>query len=270
MDFSFSEEQEAVHDLAQQILGERVTHERLKEFEAGTELIDRATWAELATANLLGIALPDDVGGSGLGFIEVCLLLEQVGRTAAPLPVLPTIVMGALPIAEFGSPEQRSRLLPAVVAGELILSAALVEFGADPARPATTARPDGGGWRLDGVKICVPAGLSAGRILVPARTGRDTVGVFLVDPDAGGVTRARQDTTSGQPEARLELSGAPGELIGGPGADLLFGGPGADRLDGGTGNDRLYGGAGPDTVLGGAGADSLSGGSGNDTLDAGG
>src|SRR5207244_3892166 len=107
MDFSFSEEQEAVHDLAQQILGERVTHERLKEFEAGTELIDRATWAELATANLLGIALPDDVGGSGLGFIEVCLLLEQVGRTAAPLPVLPTIVMGALPIAEFGSPEQR-------------------------------------------------------------------------------------------------------------------------------------------------------------------
>ena len=62
MDFSFSEEQEAVRDLAAQILGERVTHERLKEFEAGTELVDRATWAELAKANLLGIALPPDVG----------------------------------------------------------------------------------------------------------------------------------------------------------------------------------------------------------------
>ena len=217
MDFSFSEEQEAVRDLAQQILGERVTHERLKEFEGGTELVDRATWAELAKANLLGIALPDDVGGSGLGFIEVCLLLEQVGRTAAPLPVLPTIVMGALPLAEFGSSEQRSRYLPAVVAGDLILTAALVEFGADPARPTTAARPDGDGWRLDGVKICVPAGLSAGRILVPARTGEDTVGVFLVDPEGGGVTRQRQDTTSGRPEARLELSGAHGELIGGPG-----------------------------------------------------
>jgi alkylation response protein AidB-like acyl-CoA dehydrogenase len=216
MDFSFSEEQDAVRDLARQILGERVTHERLREFEAGTELVDRATWTELAKANLLGIALPEDVGGSGLGFIEVCLLLEQVGRTAAPLPVLPTLVMGALPIAEFGSPEQRSRHLPAVVAGDLILSAALVEFGAEPARPTTAARPDGDSWRLDGVKICVPAGLSADRILVPARTGENTVGVFLVDPGAGGVTRERQDTTSGQPEARLELSGASGELIGGP------------------------------------------------------
>jgi alkylation response protein AidB-like acyl-CoA dehydrogenase len=216
MDFSFSEEQEAVRDLARQILGERFTHERLKEFEAGTELVDRDTWAELAKANLLGIAMPENVGGSGLGLIEVYLLLEQIGRTAAPLPVLPTIVMGALPIAEFGSPEQRAQHLPAVVAGDLILSAALVEFGADPARPTTAARPDGGGWRLDGVKICVPAGLSADRILVPARTGEDTVGVFLVDPEGAGVTRERQDTTSGQPEARLELAGAPGELLGAP------------------------------------------------------
>src|SRR5207245_779984 len=160
MDFSFSEEQEAVRDLARQILGERFTHERLKEFEAGTELVDRDTWAELAKANLLGIALPEDVGGSGLGLIEVYLILEQIGRTAAPLPVLPTIVMGALPIAAFGSPEQRAQHQPAVVAGDLILSAALVEFGADPARPTTAARPDGGGRRLDGRNIRVPAGRS--------------------------------------------------------------------------------------------------------------
>jgi alkylation response protein AidB-like acyl-CoA dehydrogenase len=217
VDFSFSEEQDAVRDLAAQILGERVTHERLKEFEAGTELVDRATWAELAKANLLGIALPADVGGSGLGFIEVCLLLEQVGRTAAPLPVLPTLVMGALPIAEFGSPEQRSRYLPAVVAGDLILTAALVEFGTTADRPTTTARREGDNWRLTGVKICVPAGLSAGLVLVPARTGEDTVGVFLVDTEADGVSRDRQDTTTGRPEARLELKGGPGELLGGPG-----------------------------------------------------
>jgi alkylation response protein AidB-like acyl-CoA dehydrogenase len=214
VDFSFSEEQEAVRDLTQQILGERVTHERLKEIEAGTEHFDRETWLELAKANLLGIAIPEDVGGSGLGFIELCLLLEQVGRTAAPLPVLATVVMGALPVAEFGSADQRSRLLPAVAAGDLVLTAALVEFGAEPARPMTTARRDGDGWRLDGVKICVPAGMLAGLVLVPARTGEDTVGVFLVDPEASGVSRERQDTTSGQPEARLELSSAPGELLG--------------------------------------------------------
>ena len=214
MDFSFTEEQEAVRDLTRQILGERITHERLKEIEAGTARFDRETWVELAKANLLGVALPEDVGGSGLGFIELCLLLEQVGRTTAPLPVLATVVMGALPVAEFGSAEQRSELLPAVVAGDLVLTAALVEFGTEPARPMTTAQRDGDGWRLDGVKICVPAGMLAGRVLVPARTGEDSVGVFLVDPEASGVTRERQDTTSGQPEARLELSGAPGELLG--------------------------------------------------------
>jgi alkylation response protein AidB-like acyl-CoA dehydrogenase len=218
MDFSFNEEQEAVRDLTAQILGERVTHERLKEFEAGTELVDRATWAALADANLLGVALPADVGGSGLGFLEACLIVEQVGRTAAPLPVLETVVMGAMPIAEFGSAEQRARHLPGVVSGERILTAALVEFGTPPEEPTTTATRRGDGWRLDGVKICVPAGLSAAGILVPARTGPDTLGVFLVAADAVGVGREPQDTTTGRPEARLELQGAPGEPLGAPDA----------------------------------------------------
>jgi alkylation response protein AidB-like acyl-CoA dehydrogenase len=223
MDFEFSEEQEAVRDLAAQILGERATHERLKEFEAGSELYDSATWGELAKANLLGIALPEDVGGSGLGFIEACLLLEQVGRTAAPLPLLETVVMGALPIAAFGSPDQQQRHLPAVVAGDRVLTAALVELGAPPEQPTTTATRDGAVWRLDGVKICVPAGLSAAFVLVPARTGEDGIAVLLVDPEAGGVTRERQETTSGRPEARLELAGARGELLGaeGTGAAVL-------------------------------------------------
>jgi alkylation response protein AidB-like acyl-CoA dehydrogenase len=130
--------------------------------------------------------------------------------------VLETLVMGAMPIATFGSAEQRSRYLPAVAAGDLILTAALVEFGTTPERPSTTATQAADGWRIDGVKICVPAGLSAGCMLVPARTGEDTVGVFLVDPEARGVTRERQDTTTGRPEARLELKGAPGEALGAP------------------------------------------------------
>src|SRR5439155_19498582 len=182
MDFSFSEEQEAVRDLAHQILEGQVTPDRLKEIEAGEERFDRRTWAELAKANLLGIALPDDVGGSGLGLIELALILEEVGRTVAYVPVLSTLVLGGLPIAEFASAEQRKALLPPVVAGDLVLTAALVEPGTEPGRPTTTATRDGDGWRLDGVKVCVPDGLLAGRILVPAATGEDTVGGFLVDP----------------------------------------------------------------------------------------
>jgi alkylation response protein AidB-like acyl-CoA dehydrogenase len=208
MDFSLSEEQEATRDLARQILSDRMTHELLKEIEAGGEGFDRDTWAELAKAGLLGIALPEEVAGSGLGFVALCRLLEEVGRTVAPVPVLPTVVLGALPIAQFGSDAQRQRYLSGVVAGDTVLTAALVETGADPLHPTTTALPDGDGWRLDGVKSCVPAGLIADRVLVPAAAGDDgAIVVLIVDPNANGVTRERQDTTSGIPQARLELDG---------------------------------------------------------------
>jgi alkylation response protein AidB-like acyl-CoA dehydrogenase len=208
MDFSLTEEQEATRDLARQILSDRVTHERLKELEAGGEGFDRDTWSELAKAGLLGIALPEDAGGSGLGFVALCLLLEEIGRTVAAVPVLPTVVLGALPIAQFGTDAQRQQYLPGVVSGDTVLTAALVETGTDPLHPTTTARSDGDGWRVDGVKTCVPAGLVADRVLVPAAVGDDgSIVVLIVDPDASGVTRERQDTTSGIPQARLELDG---------------------------------------------------------------
>jgi alkylation response protein AidB-like acyl-CoA dehydrogenase len=208
VDFSLSEEQEATRDLARRILTDRATHERLKEIEAGGEGFDRDTWAGLAKAGLLGIALPEDVGGSGLGFVALCRLLEEIGRTVAPVPVLPTVVLGALPIAQFGTEGQRRRYLPGVVDGSTVLTAALVETGTDPLHPTMTARADGDGWRVDGVKTLVPAGLIADRVLVPAAVGDDgAIVVLIVDPNASGVTRERQDTTSGIPQARLELDG---------------------------------------------------------------
>jgi 3-oxocholest-4-en-26-oyl-CoA dehydrogenase beta subunit len=208
MDFSLTEEQEATRDLARQILSDRITHERLKELEAGGEGFDRETWAELAKAGLLGIALPEDVEGSGLGFVALCLLLEEVGRSVAPVPVLPTVVLGALPIAQFGSDAQRQQYLPGVVSGDTVLTAALVETGTDALHPTTTARADGDGWRVDGVKTLVPAGLIADRVLVPAAASDDgAIVVLIVDPNATGVTRERQDTTSGIPQARFELDG---------------------------------------------------------------
>src|SRR5437667_9165620 len=115
MDFSLSEEQEAVRDLAEQIFASQATVERVKAVEASAARVDRELWQVLADANLVGIALPEDVGGAGLGIIELCLVLEQQGRVVAPVPVWPTIVLGALPIAEFGTPSQRRAWLPGVV-----------------------------------------------------------------------------------------------------------------------------------------------------------
>src|SRR2546430_10777143 len=103
MDFSLSEEQEATRRRRRQIPPDRETHEHLKELEAGGEGFDRDTWAELAKAGLLGIALPEDAGGSGLGFVALCRLFEEIGRTVAPGPGLPTVVPGAPPIAQVGT-----------------------------------------------------------------------------------------------------------------------------------------------------------------------
>jgi alkylation response protein AidB-like acyl-CoA dehydrogenase len=215
MDFRFSEEQEAVEHLAGQVIAGHATVERVKEVERSEERIDRELWQALADAGLLAIAVPEEHGGSGLGVIELCLLLEQQGRHVAPVPVWPTLVLGALAIAEHGTPVQQQEWLPGVPGGEVILTAALAESGAnDPFRPSIRATRDGETWRLDGTKPSVPAAHVADRVLVPAAIGDGDVAVFLVDPAGPGVERAVGETTDRSRIAQLTLDSAPGEPLG--------------------------------------------------------
>jgi alkylation response protein AidB-like acyl-CoA dehydrogenase len=209
MDFSLSEEQQEVRDLARKILEDRCTQERLRAVEASEDGIDLELWRDLARANLLGVGLPEAFGGSDLGFFTTCLLLEEVGRAVAPVPALASLVMAALPIARFGSAEQQQRWLPDVVSGEVILSAGLQEAGnEETARPVTAFRASGDGFRLEGVKICVPAARVAQRVLVPARGADGQVGVFLVDPRGPGVRLEPQTTTNRERQFQLALSSA--------------------------------------------------------------
>jgi len=226
MDFSFSEEQEDLKGLAKQILEGELTNERLKEVEGGEDNFDRELWAKLAEAGVLGIAVPEAHGGGGYGFLETALVLEQIGRTVAPVPYYAVAVLGALPIAAFGTEAQQAALLPGIASGETIATAALFEAGAEPLNPTTTAAPDGDGWTLDGVKDCVPAGTLADKVLVPATTADGKVIVAIVDVSAAGVTRERQNTTNGHPEARFTLEGvkvAAGDVLGSAdnGAEVL-------------------------------------------------
>lgn len=221
MDFSLSDEQEALRELARKIFAERTSHERTKQLEAKGEWIDTELWAEICRANLPGIALPEEVGGAGLGVVEAVLVLEEVGRHLAPVPLFPTIVLGGMPIAEFGTKAQREKWLHPVANGEAVLTAALEEpAGFDPAHPRTTARREGSGWRLDGEKTCVPAAELARATLVPARIAEgQEVGVFLVEPGASGVALERQVSTRREPLGQLVLSGArvgPDALLGTP------------------------------------------------------
>jgi alkylation response protein AidB-like acyl-CoA dehydrogenase len=198
MDFEFSEEQTALRDLAREILEKEVTPDRLKQVEAGGDGFDRALWDRLSEANLLGLAVPEAQGGMGMGLLELCVLLVEVGRTLAPVPVLPTLVLGGLPLARFGSAAQQERWLAPLAQGELVLTGAL---GGDD---AVAARRDGDGWRLDGTLQQVPALRLAGRILVAAEGGE---ALFLVDPGAPGVGLVRSATSRGEPVYQVTLSG---------------------------------------------------------------
>ena len=207
MDFSFTEEQLAVVEAAEKLFAGHLTDERRAAVQVAGEGFDRELWAALAEANLLGIAVGEADGGSGYGFAELTTLLEQAGHAAAPVPLWAALVLGGLPVAEFGSETMRTELLGPLCNGDRVLTAALVEAGAGPLQPVTSARREAGTWILDGSKTCVPAGLVASHILVPAASGEGEVTVFVVDAAAAGLKVTRLETTTGIPEARIDLEG---------------------------------------------------------------
>src|SRR3712207_1448006 len=108
MDFSYSEEQAALGEVAEQIFA-TVTHERLTELERdGDAVFDREAWGQLAEAGVIAAVVPESHGGSGLGIADLVKVLEAAGRAVAPVPLVPTLALGALPIVRYGSAEQQA------------------------------------------------------------------------------------------------------------------------------------------------------------------
>ncbi|MGD8824005.1 MAG: acyl-CoA dehydrogenase family protein [Myxococcales bacterium] len=209
MDFSFTEEQESIRALVKQVLSDLVTDESLKALAKDGKWFHERAWEQLAASEMLGLAIPEAYGGAGMGLTELCLLLQQVGRTVAPIPAIETLVSSALPIAEYGSPHQQDRFLGPIAAGRAILTPALVDTGSrDPLRPSSIARADGSRWRITGRFSNVAYADTAMRILAPARTESGATLVALVDPRGEGVRLGTQRGTNGQPLWLLELSEA--------------------------------------------------------------
>ena len=231
MDFNQDEADRELAGLARKILTDRLTAERLRSAEAG-DGFDPALWADLAGAGILSAALPESLGGAGLGLLAQCSVLTELGRAVAPIPYLPSIMLGAGALARFGTGEQQRRWAVPAARGEVVLTAALAEEdGDDPRAPSATAEPaageptagepGAGGWVLSGVKTTVPAAPLADLMLVPAATPPD-VSVFLVTPADEGVTVQPQRVTGGS-AGRVMLDGV--RL----GADRILGTPAAGR-----------------------------------------
>jgi 3-oxocholest-4-en-26-oyl-CoA dehydrogenase beta subunit len=211
MDFTFDEEQRAIQESADGIFAGLVTPDRVQAVEASEDRVDRELWAELARADLLGLVVPEALGGGGYGMVELSLILEGQGRSVAPVPLWATLALGAMPIAEFGSAVLAGRVLPGVVAGDTILTAALADVAGDiavggPGRPSVAADRAEGGVVLSGTAFAVPYAHVADRVVIPASLDGGVV-VAVVDPTAIGVTVERAVTTNREIHPHLHLDG---------------------------------------------------------------
>ena len=227
MDFTQNAGERDLAALSRSILAGRLTPERLRAAEA--DGFDPALWADLASAGVLAAALPEPLGGAGLGLLARCAVLAEIGRAVAPVPYLASIVLGAGALARFGTPDQQGRWAAPAGRGELILTAALAEEdGDDPRVPSASAEPVkgdgevGGEWLLSGAKTTVFAAPLAALMLVPAATPLG-VTVFLVAPGDEGVTVERQQVTGGGSAGRVTLAGVrlpAGRVLGSPASGL--------------------------------------------------
>jgi alkylation response protein AidB-like acyl-CoA dehydrogenase len=202
MDFSLSDDQQGLRELARKMLEELAGHERLKEVQASESRVDEQLWKELAKADLLGVGIDEAHGGSGGGLTELAILMEELGRAVAPVPLFATLVVGAQALQAFGSEAQKQQWLPKVAGGDAVLTAALARV----AGSEVTAERDGDGWRLSGERMLVEAAHVADLVLVPATTP-DGLAIFLVDPSATGVSLERVETTDLSIRPTLKLDG---------------------------------------------------------------
>jgi alkylation response protein AidB-like acyl-CoA dehydrogenase len=210
-----TEDQELLAKTAADFIAERSPVSRVRELRDASDSagFSRELWKEMAALGWAGITLPESVGGAGMGFAELVVVMEQLGRALAGEPFLSTVLLGAEALRLGGSEEQKTHWLPKVVEGDALLTVAHQEPGArfDLARVATRAEPRGAGFTLRGEKVGVLDGAVADAVVIPARTSggeqdREGVSLFLVPAGAAGLEVERQSRIDSRGAARLRLT----------------------------------------------------------------
>jgi alkylation response protein AidB-like acyl-CoA dehydrogenase len=221
MDFAFTPDQTLLKNSARAFLDEHCKPATVRLLWDDPRGESEAMWKEMAQLGWLGLALPEEHGGSGLGMVESAILLEELGRAAYPGPYWPTMLVAGA-VAEAGSDAQQQRWLPAIASGGARAALTLLDADLDwnPESTATRAAKVGTGWQLTGVKRYVAWSHVASVLLVPARTP-EGLSLFLVDPSAAGIsaspvmnmdpgTRVAHLTLERVPVRAEDVLGAPG------------------------------------------------------------
>ena len=210
MDLAFTEEQDMLRDAVSGLCADAA--DSVRALEDDPKGYDEAFWQGLAAMGLTGLMTPEALGGSGMGLLDAVVVYEELGRSLVPSPHLASSVVAGGVLATAGSDAQQADWLPAMAAGEAVLSVAWLEpdNSSGPSGVQMAAVPDGDGFVLSGPKRHVPYASSADRLVVLARTGgaeggAEAVDLFLVDPTAEGVTLTLQPTVAGDTQYRVDL-----------------------------------------------------------------
>jgi len=222
MDLDFTPEQEMLREAVAGVCARYAGLDVVRAMENDAVGYPDKLWEQLAELGLLGMTLPEEYGGSAMSMVDAIVVYTEFGRALAPSPHFVSSVMVAGVLMRAGSEQQRDEWLPAIAAGEAVLSVAWLEpsRGFGPEGIQLRAEPDGdGSWRLTGTKRHVPYASAADRLLVLARTD-DGPSYFLIDPTADGVTLTQQLTISSDTQYRVDFDGVEVErdaLVGTPG-----------------------------------------------------
>jgi alkylation response protein AidB-like acyl-CoA dehydrogenase len=231
VNFAFSEEQDQLRDAVRKFMEAKSASADVRALMETTEGYDTAVWTQMAQElGLQSLHIPEAHGGQGFTFVELGIVLEEMGRVLLCAPYVSTVCLAANAIMNAGTDAQQGELLPGIASGETIAALAFTEPNGKWDASGITMEasgPSGGkagdSYTLDGTKMFVIDGHTANTVVVVARqagtTGEDGIGFFVVDGDASGLTRtplATMDQTRKQ--ARLDFAGVSAKPLGEPGA----------------------------------------------------
>ena len=194
MKLALSEEQEMLRTMARDFLTDKLPKATVKEIEESDSGYSSQLWKEMAGLGWMGLALPEKHGGADMSFLDLALVLEEMGRACLPGPFFSSVILGGLPILDAGNDEQKEEYLPKIASGEAIFTLALTEASAgyDAASIAVEAVADKDAYVINGTKLFVPDAHIADHLLCVARTSEGAkpeigVTIFIVDTQSPGV-----------------------------------------------------------------------------------
>ncbi len=221
MNFGFSEEQEELRKAVRRFLDDKSPSTEVRRLMETTEGYDPAVWSQMANQlGLQALAIPEAYGGAGFGYVELVVVLEEMGRTLLCAPYFSTVALAANALLSSGDEAAKAEYLPGIANGETIATLAFTEESGRWELDGITmeAKPAGDGWVLDGTKSYVLDGHTANLILVAARTANG-LSLFAVAGDADGLTRTPLSTMDQtRKQAKLTFAATPARLVGEDGA----------------------------------------------------